>query len=471
MALHHQASFASARCSRLLAARLRRRRRPDAAHRPRRGPRRARSDARAHVRRPHRLRRAVRQAVRHRREAQHRAAARDRLRVVGRQQGADDQAAARASPSTTARSSTPPRSSSTSSATRRCRAPTAAASWRRSRRVDVVDPMTVRLNLKAPFSPLLAAARRPRRHDGVAQGRAGGRRQVRRQAGLLRARSASSSASRRTASSLERFPTTGTRARSILDKIVYLPIVDCDGAAGQPASPGSSTSSSGWRRPTSPALKTRQPLPDLEDHRDRLPGHHDERRQERPREDDRDRQGSARARGLRARARPRRHRAGGDGRRGDAGQPVGRARQHRIYAKNVPIPKRDVARAKALLKEAGVPNPTVTLMTPTTSDAQKIAQVVQAMVKEAGFDVKIQSTEFATSLDLADKGQFDAYVLGVERPRRSRRQHLQLRRLQAAARTTPATASRRSTSCSTSRGRCATRPSGARRTSRSPRSC
>jgi peptide/nickel transport system substrate-binding protein len=81
------------------------------------------------------------------------------------------------------------------------------------------------------------------------------------------------------------------------------------------------------------------------------------------------------------------------------------------YAKNVPIPKRNVARAKELLSEAGVPNPSFTLMTPTTSDAQKIAQVVQAMVKEAGFDVKIQSTEFATSLDMADKGQFDAYVL------------------------------------------------------------
>ena len=81
------------------------------------------------------------------------------------------------------------------------------------------------------------------------------------------------------------------------------------------------------------------------------------------------------------------------------------------YAKNVPVPKRDVARAKALLKEAGVTNPSFTLMTPTTADAQKIAQVVQVMVKEAGFDVKIQSTEFATSLDLADKGNFDAYVL------------------------------------------------------------
>ena len=82
-----------------------------------------------------------------------------------------------------------------------------------------------------------------------------------------------------------------------------------------------------------------------------------------------------------------------------------------FYAKNMPVPKRDVARAKALLAEAGVPNPTFTLMTPTTADGQRVAQVVQAMVKEAGFDVKIQSTEFATSLDMADKGQFDAYVL------------------------------------------------------------
>jgi peptide/nickel transport system substrate-binding protein len=82
-----------------------------------------------------------------------------------------------------------------------------------------------------------------------------------------------------------------------------------------------------------------------------------------------------------------------------------------FYARNVPVPKRDVARAKALLKEAGEPNPSITLMTPTTADAQRVAQVVQAMVKEAGFDVKIQSTEFATSLDLADKGQFEAYVL------------------------------------------------------------
>jgi peptide/nickel transport system substrate-binding protein len=87
------------------------------------------------------------------------------------------------------------------------------------------------------------------------------------------------------------------------------------------------------------------------------------------------------------------------------------APSNRFYGKSAPLPKRNVARAKQLLQEAGVPNPSFTLMTPTTSDAQRIAQIVQAMAKEAGFDVKIQSTEFATSLNLADKGQFEAYVL------------------------------------------------------------
>jgi peptide/nickel transport system substrate-binding protein len=87
------------------------------------------------------------------------------------------------------------------------------------------------------------------------------------------------------------------------------------------------------------------------------------------------------------------------------------APSNRFYGKSAPLTKRNVERAKQLLREAGVPNPSFTLMTPTTSDAQRIAQVVQAMAKDAGFDIKIHSTEFATSLNLADKGQFEAYVL------------------------------------------------------------
>ncbi len=81
------------------------------------------------------------------------------------------------------------------------------------------------------------------------------------------------------------------------------------------------------------------------------------------------------------------------------------------YVKSLPVPKRNVERARALLKEAGVSNPSFTLVAPTTSDAQRLALVVQAMARDAGFDVKIQATEFATSLNMADKGDFEAYLL------------------------------------------------------------
>ncbi|MDQ6628076.1 MAG: ABC transporter substrate-binding protein [Pseudomonadota bacterium] len=81
------------------------------------------------------------------------------------------------------------------------------------------------------------------------------------------------------------------------------------------------------------------------------------------------------------------------------------------YAKGVPVPRRDVARAKALLKEAGVSNPSFTLVAPTTSDAQRLAVVIQSMARESGFDVKIQAAEFATSLNMADKGDYEAYIL------------------------------------------------------------
>jgi peptide/nickel transport system substrate-binding protein len=82
-----------------------------------------------------------------------------------------------------------------------------------------------------------------------------------------------------------------------------------------------------------------------------------------------------------------------------------------FYAKNVPMPKRDIEKAKALLKAAGVEKPSFTLVTTTASDAQRLAVVIQAMSREAGFDVKIQTAEFATSLNMADKGDFEAYVL------------------------------------------------------------
>ena len=82
------------------------------------------------------------------------------------------------------------------------------------------------------------------------------------------------------------------------------------------------------------------------------------------------------------------------------------------YLKDMPIPARDVAKAKALLADASAPKPQVAFMVPNGSEALQVAQVVQAMAGEAGFDMRIQATEFASSLELAAKGDFEAYQIG-----------------------------------------------------------
>ncbi|MEO8558446.1 MAG: ABC transporter substrate-binding protein [Rhodospirillales bacterium] len=82
------------------------------------------------------------------------------------------------------------------------------------------------------------------------------------------------------------------------------------------------------------------------------------------------------------------------------------------YQADLGIPKRDVAKAKQLMAEAGVKAPlTITLMLPNNPDLRQVGEVIQAMVKEAGFDLKLQATEFATSLSTAEKGDFDIYML------------------------------------------------------------
>ncbi|HKX07108.1 MAG TPA: ABC transporter substrate-binding protein [Stellaceae bacterium] len=83
------------------------------------------------------------------------------------------------------------------------------------------------------------------------------------------------------------------------------------------------------------------------------------------------------------------------------------------YVKSLPVEKRDIAKAKELLKAAGVTTPvSVTLMFPNDPVQTQVAQVIQSMTSEAGFDVKLQATEFATSLDLSGKGDMEAFDIG-----------------------------------------------------------
>jgi peptide/nickel transport system substrate-binding protein len=83
------------------------------------------------------------------------------------------------------------------------------------------------------------------------------------------------------------------------------------------------------------------------------------------------------------------------------------------YQEKLPVPGRDVAKAKKLLADAGVATPvTVDFMVTNNPETRQVAEVLQAMAAEAGFDLKIRVTEFATSLTEAEQGRFQAFLIG-----------------------------------------------------------
>src|SRR6266481_1097882 len=87
--------------------------------------------------------------------------------------------------------------------------------------------------------------------------------------------------------------------------------------------------------------------------------------------------------------------------------------EHPFYQKAFPIPKRDIAKAKALLKESGATLPiSVDLMVPKGAENEAVAQVIQSMAAEAGFDLKIRLIEFATSFKQAQAGEFQGFLIG-----------------------------------------------------------
>ena len=82
------------------------------------------------------------------------------------------------------------------------------------------------------------------------------------------------------------------------------------------------------------------------------------------------------------------------------------------YQEKYPVPQRDVAKAKKLIQEAGVKTPiSVDFMVPNNPETRQVAEVLQSMTAEAGFDLKIRVTEFATSLNEAEAGRYQAYML------------------------------------------------------------
>ncbi|GAA3705299.1 ABC transporter substrate-binding protein [Nonomuraea antimicrobica] len=82
-------------------------------------------------------------------------------------------------------------------------------------------------------------------------------------------------------------------------------------------------------------------------------------------------------------------------------------------SKDLQCPKRDLSKAKQLVQASGVPAPVpVTLTSPNDAVNQRLAQVIQQMAKEAGFDVSVQTAEFVSTLEQGKSGKFDVLLNG-----------------------------------------------------------
>lgn len=78
----------------------------------------------------------------------------------------------------------------------------------------------------------------------------------------------------------------------------------------------------------------------------------------------------------------------------------------------LPVPERDVAKAKALLKEAGQSKVSVELFVTNNPVDAQLGQVIQAMAQEVGIDIQIRSTEFASQLRDQQQGKFQMSRIG-----------------------------------------------------------
>lgn len=83
------------------------------------------------------------------------------------------------------------------------------------------------------------------------------------------------------------------------------------------------------------------------------------------------------------------------------------------YAPAVPIPPRDPARARALLKEAGVATPLrIDLLVYNTPQGVQAGEVIQAMANEAGFDLRVVAAEFGAAIAATNRGEFQVTLGG-----------------------------------------------------------
>jgi peptide/nickel transport system substrate-binding protein len=83
------------------------------------------------------------------------------------------------------------------------------------------------------------------------------------------------------------------------------------------------------------------------------------------------------------------------------------------YDETLSPPPRDLAKARALLRRAGVTPPvTLELLVPNQPDSRQAAEVIQSMAAEAGFDIRIVAVEMTSAMQVQQRGDYQVYLNG-----------------------------------------------------------
>jgi peptide/nickel transport system substrate-binding protein len=81
-----------------------------------------------------------------------------------------------------------------------------------------------------------------------------------------------------------------------------------------------------------------------------------------------------------------------------------------FYNSKFPVPARDPAKAKALIAEAGLKAPVpFTILVPNRPLSVRVGEMMQAMGSDAGFAIKLDVVDFATTLKMTDEGKFESW--------------------------------------------------------------
>jgi ABC-type transport system substrate-binding protein len=123
-----------------------------------------------------------------------------------------------------------------------------------------------------------------------------------------------------------------------------------------------------------------------------------------------------------------------------------------FYDETLTPPPRDLAKASALLRQAGVTPPlTLELITPNQPDSLQAAEVIQSMAADAGFNIRIVAMEITAAGQIPQRGDYQfIWTAGLVASTRTAIRFSSCRQVRAT--TLPATAIRRSTGCSSRDG-------------------